>query len=253
MGFWPLKTLPLALTLTIIFGAQTHADDSNKISIFTEEFWPYNFEDMGEARGMSTEVVNAMLEHAGLEAQIEFYPWPRAYQYAQQKPDTLIYSIARIPEREALFYWIGTIAPYQTSLYKLRSRTDLDIESLADARTYRVGVSQQDVIYTYLKGKGFENLEVARADKIALNMLAFGRTDLVALDEAGLVSYAQAAQIEIEDIERVLRVDDLSGELYIAAHPNSDVKLVQKLKASLDALKQNGVYDAIRSRWFGEE
>ena len=240
---------------TFIFSAvaflshEVQSQSHSSVRIVTEPFHPYNFQFMGEARGMSTEVVQAMLAHAGIEADIEFFPWPRAYQYALQQPNTLIFSIARIPERESLFTWIGTVAPYKTSFYKLKSRTDLKINSLNDARLQSVGVSQADVIYTYLKNSGFQNLEVARADTIALNMLAYRRIDLIALAEEGLSGYLQDADIKANEIERVFRIQDLSGELYVAIQPDSDKDLIDKLKVSLEHIKLDGTYDAIRARW----
>jgi polar amino acid transport system substrate-binding protein len=241
----------MILGLSILAASFARAEKSPELRVVTEEFRPYNYADMGVPRGISTEIVQATLAHAGLTAEIEFFPWPRAYLYAQELPNTLIYSIARIPERENLFAWIGSIAKYRTSLYKLRSRTDIEIVELADARRYTVGVSQDDVFSTYLKGQGFKDLEVSREDEIAIGMLAFERVDLVALDEAAFKHQVEASGIDPSEIVRVFRIDDLTGELYLAAQRNSDPSLVKKLRDSLRALKDSGELDAISSRYFG--
>ena len=228
------------------------ADPHLELKIVTENFPPYNFEVEGKAHGMSSEVVNAMLEHANLKADVEFYPWPRAYRTAQVEPNTLIYSIARIPERETFFEWIGDIAPYRTSFYKLKTNTDLHIHSLDDARAHRIGVSQEDAIKTYLENRGFEQLEVANADQFVVRMLIYGRMELIAYDEASLPFQAKAAGLDLDLIERVFRIEELSEKLYVAMHPQSDPVLVQKLKSSLKAIKQNGTYQAIETQYFPE-
>ena len=92
-------------------------------------------------KGVSTEVVLAVLKEVNVKAKIELYPWARAYQIATTKKNHLIYSIGRIPERENLFHWVGTIAPYKTSLYKLKIRKDIKIGSLNDAKRYTIGCS----------------------------------------------------------------------------------------------------------------
>ena len=226
------------------------AHPSVALKVVTENFPPYNFQVDGDAKGISTEVVLAMIKHAELEADIQFYPWPRAYRTAQIEPNTLIYSIARIPERESLFEWIGAIAPYRTSFYKLKSNTKLHIHSLEEARSHHIGVSQEDVIKTYLENRGFDQLEEVRADQLVVRMLVYGRMELIAYDEASMPFQMAAAGLDYYVIERVLRIDALSESLYIAMHPQSDPALIEKLKLSLLAIKQNGIYQAILARYF---
>ncbi|WP_050764620.1 transporter substrate-binding domain-containing protein [Marinomonas sp. MED121] len=226
------------------------ADPHLELKIVTENFPPYNFQVEGKAHGMSTEVVKAMLDHANIQADIDFYPWPRAYRTAQVKPNALIYSIARIPERETMFEWIGDIAPYRTSFYKLKENTDLNINSLDDARVYRIGVSQEDAIKTYLENRGFEKLVVANADQFVVRMLIYGRMDLIAYDEASLPFQVKASGFDLNLIERVFRIEGLSEKLYVAMHPQSDPVLVQTLKNSLEAIKLNGTYRAIEAQYF---
>jgi len=229
------------------------ADPASELRIVTENFPPYNFPVDGEARGMSSEVVQAMLEYAGLKAEVEFFPWARAFRIAQTEPNTLIYSIARIPERELLFEWIGAIAPYRTSFYKLKSNTGLHIDSLDDARSHRIGVSQADVIKIYLENRGFEQLEVVSADHLAIRMLYLGRMELLAFDEAAMPLRVKKEGLDISLLERVFRIDELSKELYVAIHPDSDPSLIRKLRDSLSAIKQNGEYQAIKLRYFPEQ
>lgn len=229
------------------------ADPHLELRVVTENFPPYNFEAKGKAEGVSSEVVLAVLEHADLDdVDIEFLPWPRAYRTAQVEPNTLIYSIARIPERESMFVWLGTIAPYRTSFYKLKSNTDLHVHSLDDARAHRIGVSQEDAIKMYLENRGFKHLDVANADQFVVRMLIYGRMELIAHDEASLPYQVKKAGLDLDLIERVLRIEDLSEELYLAVHPKSDPLLIQKLKESLMAIKESGQYQKILARYFPE-
>ena len=111
---------PIALLLWLLFASPLGAES---LRIVTEDFPPYNFQVGNEARGLSSEVVQAVLKQINRQAEFEFYPWARAYEIAQNEKNNLIFSIARIPEREALFNWVGSIAPYKTSLYKLKANT----------------------------------------------------------------------------------------------------------------------------------
>ena len=240
----------LILTLIIPLIVQAHNDV--KLRIVTEEFPPYNYQVAGEAQGMSSEVIKAMLKHAKLDVDITFYPWPRAYRAAQIEPNTLIYSIARIPERETLFEWIGDIAPYRTSFYKLKSNVELQVDSLEYAQSFHVGVSQDDAIKTYLENRGFDKLEVVRTHQLAVRMLIYGRMALIAHDEASMPFLMKEAGLDMNLIERVLRIEELSEQLYVAMHPKSDPDLLQKLKKSLKTIKENGEFQAIQRRYFPE-
>ncbi|KJZ10512.1 hypothetical protein TW85_19880 [Marinomonas sp. S3726] len=244
--------LRLLSLLLILLSNFARADPHLELRIVTENFPPYNFEVKDKAEGVSSEVVLAVLEHANLDADIEFLPWPRAYRAAQLEPNTLIYSIARIPERESMFAWLGTIAPYRTSFYKLKSNTDLHIHSFDEARSHKIGVSQEDAIKMYLENRGFKHLEVANADQFVVRMLIYGRMELIAYDEASLPYQVKEAGLDLDLIERVLRIDDLSEELYLAMHPESDPVLIQTLKDSLVAIKESGQYQKILSRYFPE-
>jgi len=86
----------LAAVLIAVFFGPARASD---LLIVTEELPPYNYQEDGVAKGLSTEVVQAVLAETGLEAEIQFYPWARRYIMAQNRTNTLIYSMARIQER----------------------------------------------------------------------------------------------------------------------------------------------------------
>ncbi|WP_428526776.1 substrate-binding periplasmic protein [Roseibium sp.] len=218
------------------------------IRIVTEEFPPYNYSDNGLAEGLSSEVVQAVLAETGLTAEFLFLPWARAYLTAQNSKNTVIFSIGRIPEREDLFEWLGVIAPYNTSLYKLANRTDLTVNSLSDAKDYSIGVSVEDVIYQYLKSQNFSNLDIVGEDILNIRKLALGRLDVIAFDEAAFQYYLDLEDIDPALFERIYRLEDISGGLYMAINKDSDPDLIQALKRGLEAIKHNGTYEQILNR-----
>ncbi|WP_422375606.1 substrate-binding periplasmic protein [Roseibium sp.] len=237
----------LLVTLVCLVGlAPALASD---LLIVTEEFPPYNYQEDGKAKGMSVEVVEAVLDEIGEEAEFVFYPWARSYLTAQNRKNTLIFSIGRIPEREDLFDWVGVIAPFNTSFYKLASNGAIEIGTLDDAKHYSVGVSVKDVIYQYLKGQNFTNLKVVGEDILNIRKLAHGRLDLIAFDEASFAH--RVAQEELEPLlfRQVYRLEDLSGDLYMAFNKDSDPDLVERFRSGLRTIKENGRYDEILMRY----
>ncbi|MCX4029478.1 transporter substrate-binding domain-containing protein [Endozoicomonas sp. SM1973] len=221
-----------------------------EVQIVTENFPPYNFEKAGKIEGMSTEILLAALEEAKLKPKISIYPWARAYDIALNTKNYMIYSIAKIPERENLFQWVGAIAPYKTSLYKLKERTDINIQSLDDAKQYSIGCSISDVITTYLKKQGFSQLRAVSNDTQNLRKLLLGRIDLIAFDEASFVHNIKKEGLAINKYSRVYRLEDLSDELYIAFNKNSDAALVEKVRNALATIQKKGVIQSIHKKYF---
>lgn len=223
------------------------------VRIVTESFAPYNYEVNDEAKGLSSEVVQAVLKQIKLNAVIEFYPWARAYEIARNEKNVLIYSIARIPEREQLFQWVGAIAPYKTSLYKLRANKSVTANSIAQAKQYEIGVSLNDVTLTYLQRHKFASLRTVSSDVLNIRLLANNRIDLIAYEEASFSYTLKMEKLDPSLFERVLRLEDLSDQLYMAFGAESDANLVAEFKRGLQAIKENGVYEDIQKRYFNIE
>lgn len=243
----------LMLTPMLAYGQHTPLPP---FTVVTESFPPYNYQVEGQPRGLSVEVLQAVLdelyEDYPLEPKpdIQFMPWARAFHKARTVENVLIFSIARIPEREHQFHWIGEIAPYRTALYKL-SQNPIEIRSLKDARHYDVGVSQQDVIYSFLRSEGFTRLDVIGSDLLNIRKLKHDRIPLIAYDEAAF-RFAMRTDQNPQAFERVLRIEPLSGSLYMAFSEGSDPELVERFKAALQKIKAEGRYAQILRGYFGQ-
>ncbi|WP_262689676.1 substrate-binding periplasmic protein [Kordiimonas aestuarii] len=91
------------------------ADDD--VTVYTEEFPPYNYSEQGNAVGLATAKVRQVLGEARLNYKIRVVPWPRAMQRALSEDNAFIFTIARTPEREDTFDWIVPIAKSEFHLY----------------------------------------------------------------------------------------------------------------------------------------
>ena len=125
------------------------------LRVVTELSPPHQTLVNGEVSGISTELVRAVLAEAGVSAQIELYPWARAFRIARSRPNILIYNVARNAEREQQFRWIGTVAAYQLGFVSLSHRSDIKISSVADAKQYTVAVQRDDLSANFLINNGF--------------------------------------------------------------------------------------------------
>lgn len=238
--------------LFIIFWISISTSVAEEITIVTEHYPPFNYEERGEVKGIATKVVQAVLHHVDVKASIRVLPWARAYYMAQHQKNVLIYSLARFPERETLFKWVGAIAPLTTYVYKLKRRTDIIVETFDDLRAYRIGVLNQAADHQYLLAQGFDQLDPVSRHELNVKKLQAERIDLFVTQELWFVSLVKSLGLEQEDFERVYYLEDLSGEFYMAFSLTTSDAIVESFRKALRTIKENGTYEAILKRYLGD-
>jgi len=240
---WLLSVLILIIPVSV-FGQE--------VQIVTENYPPYNYEENGEVKGVSTEIVRAVLKETGLNIKITVYPWARAYRMALEEPGTLIYSIARTPERENKFKWVGVIAPADQILLSLTERTDIKLNSLNDIRKYRVGTVRDDVIEHHLLNNGFkigENIDQCSSYDSNIKKLFFKRTDVCAIGK--LVGYNIIKELGYDRsaFRQVYLFDTLSNGVNMAFQKDTHDEIVNRFKKAFETVKAEGVYDNILNQY----
>lgn len=250
-----LLRLPLLLAMLAAFAVSAvRAEPAVQVQVVTEELPPYNMTLDGRMTGMSTEVVQATLKEAGLSAPMQSMPWARAYDLALHDDNVLIYSIARIPEREALFQWVGAIAPTRWYMYSYAARP-IPLKSLEDAKAYQNGVVKQDVGELYLSARGFRsgiNLQASNRRELNYEKLKSAHIDLWIANELNAIWLArQAGDDPAKTLVRALALPELGGDdgLYMAFSLKTPAPLVARLRQALQRIHENGTYAAIARKW----
>ncbi|MEJ7808259.1 MAG: ABC transporter substrate-binding protein [Telluria sp.] len=201
---------------------------------------------MGEQQviGFATEKVRVIMDRVGVDYDIEMLPWKRAYLLAQYQADTCVYSTTRVPERETLFKWVG---PTHANDWTLFGRADRNyrINSIEDARKYRIGAYNGDVRSDALIAQGF--IVDTVQDKLSNpRKLLVNRIDLwassVRVGSAIVAENGWGAQIvPVLTFKRT--------ELYLACNPSVPNALVAKMNAALRAMNSEGVSAAIERKY----
>lgn len=229
------------LAAAIVCGAVPGAMAATPLTVVTEEFAPYSYVERGEVSGYSTEVVRAVLERAGMAYSIQIYPWARALQMAATRPNVLIYSIVRTPQRENQFHWIAPIAPRNVYLYKLVARQDIQIHALADLKPYRIAANRGDVVEEQLHQLGL-TADLSAKDVFSLQKLIVGRVDLMVATELSIEGVCQRAKVSCALLERSMQMPEISG-YYVAASLGTPAATLQRLRQAFAQLHNS---DAMR-------
>lgn len=243
----------LLLATSLLLAGAAHADEPSDAAmvLLTENFPPYNMAKNGKnfardenIEGIAADIVRETFKRAGIAYNLTLrFPWERIYKLTLEKPGYGVFVMARLPEREALFKWVGPIGPDDwVLLAKADSR--IELSSLEQARRYKIGAYKGDAIAQTLDRQGLKPLVVLR-DQDNAQRLMDGQIDLWATgDPAGRYL---ARQVGVTGLKTVLRFN--SAQLYLALNKNVSDELVAKLQATLDQLRKDGVVDEIMARY----
>lgn len=223
------------------------------IRVVTELSPPHQTVEDGRVAGVSTQIVEATLQQAGLQSRIEVYPWARAFYIATSTPNVLIYNMARTTEREAEFHWIGPVATYRLGLVRLTERTDLNPNHLKDLGSAVIAVQRDDFSYHWLKQQGMKvgkELQLSADILESWRLLLKGKVDYVIDDEAAL-TLMEKQFAQPQGITRfVLAIPQLEQKTYLAASKDTDPELVKKLQQAHLQVQKTALYQNVMAGRF---
>ncbi|MGY1451273.1 MULTISPECIES: ABC transporter substrate-binding protein [Pseudomonas] len=248
------KRLLLVLaSASVLFaaGARAAQTPGTSLVLLTENFPPYNMAKNGKnfaqgenINGIAVDIVREMFKRAGINYSLTLrFPWERIYKLALEQPGYGVFVMARLPDREPLFKWVGPIGP-DDWIMLARGDSKIALQSLEQARKYRIGAYKGDAIAETLAKQGLKPLVVLR-DQDNARKLVGGQIDLWATgDPAGRYL---ARQEGVTGLKTVLRFH--SAQLYLALNKEVPDETVARLQAALDQLREEGVVEEIMGRY----
>lgn len=247
-----MRTLVCLITLFLVFaGAVAPASASDKLYIYTENFPPYNmsatgraFEHKGEGiDGLCTEMVKSILEATDLDYVIKLRNWDYGYNRALNKRNHGIYCTTYTENRASRFKWVGPLTKNLWTVFAAAG-TDLKIDKLEDTRELLYGGYRNDVMTEYLLERGY-NVSAIDSDDLNPKRLELGQVDVWIADL--LAGPYFAAQQDVEGLEVAYTFNDT--ELYLAMNLETSDEIIRKLNAGLETIKNNGMYEAIETKY----
>ncbi|WP_288100898.1 ABC transporter substrate-binding protein [Pseudomonas sp.] len=237
--------------LLFISGVGAADNPATDIVLLTENFPPYNMAKNGKnfaqdenINGIATDIVREIFKRAEITYSLTLrFPWERIYKLTLEKPGYGVFVMARLPDREKLFKWVGPIGP-DDWIMLAKADSKITLETLDDARKYKIGAYKGDAIAETLAKQGLNPIVVLR-DQDNASKLVNGQIDLWATgDPAGRYL---ARQEGVNGLKTVLRFN--SAELYLALNKDVPDEMVTRLQAALDQLRKEGKVEEIMARY----
>ncbi|PWE40548.1 amino acid ABC transporter substrate-binding protein [Pseudomonas prosekii] len=238
-------------SLLLINAARAEEGPATDLVLLTENFPPYNMAKNGKnfaqdenINGIAVDIVREMFKRTDITYSLTLrFPWERIYKLALEKPGYGVFVMARLPDREKLFKWVGPIGP-DDWIMLAKADSKITLETLHQARKFRIGAYKGDAIAETLAKQGLKPIVVLR-DQDNAKKLVSGQIDLWATgDPAGRYL---ARQDGVTGLKTVLRFN--SAELYLALNKDVPDEVVTKLQAALDAMRKEGVVDDIMANY----
>ena len=240
--------LALLLLVCLLAPAPAEAEEMQGFTYLTEEYFPFNYTDDGEVKGVSADLLRLIWARLELPRQpIKAVPWARAYERIQCQPGTVLFSMARTQERDPLFHWVGPIMNVRFVLFAKRER-HITLTGLENLRNYSIGTLREDISDTILAPyASINNIEPVADMRQNVLKLKEDRLDLVAYEEFSWPHLVTRFGLDPSDFETVLVLRETP--VYYAFHPDTPARTVAEFQQALDSIKDTAAYQHILSRY----
>ncbi|HWQ66598.1 MAG TPA: transporter substrate-binding domain-containing protein [Methanospirillum sp.] len=210
------------------------------LTFYTEQLPPYNYVDNGTLKGLSIDILEDISTKAGVgfsREKVHVGPWEEGYHSALGGNKTVIFSTARIPERESSFKWVGPISVERYVLFGSRD-TNLSIMNHNDLKGLRIGVIAGDASIQLLLDAGVDNGQLVTETNVSelITQLTNKQIDLWAYPEITGRFYAEQVTGNSYIFKVVYPLEEV--EIYYAFSRDTNDSTVQSFQKALDALKQ---------------
>ncbi len=254
----PKKLYRVLLVLLISsFPFMLHADPTETIKYYTENFPPFNMEDENNmATGMNTEIILEMLKEMNSSKNIndlQVIPWARGYKYAQDHDaNAALYSTVRTEARENLFKWVGPMSIASNGLVVLKGnpKNVNQPEPFKYRHDLKYGTIRNDLGEQLLTESGVPDSQiqkVARFEQL-IKLLTSGRIDCISY----MVNVAmwQIRSLGYDTSKFEVASSDKIGEHFIAFSKGVSDDIINAHQKALDRVMQNtALVNQIRSKY----
>ncbi len=245
-----INDIALVVIIIFILGISTlfipcsFADESfsaKDLTYLTEQFPPYNYLEDGKLQGISVDLLEMAWERMDADlnrSAIQIFPWKEGYQEALDKNNAVLFSTARLPQREQLFKWAGPIGPIRNVLLVKKDR-NISIAAQEDLKKYKIAAISDDSAVQMLLDSGLtkDDLVLEKSSRPIIDMLQNGSIDAWAYgDVAGnwLIDKAGANPNDFRAAYELGQTD-----YYYAFNRRVPDFTVQSFQEAIDYIKTN--------------
>ena len=200
------------------------------------------------SKGFPADLLRLVWKELGQKPHpIQVMPWARGFDRACNVSNTVLFGMARTPQREDLFRWAGPIAMVRFVLVA-KKEANIVLPDMDEAEGYRIGTLREDITDTLLQQYGDRNkIESLAHMRQNIRKLVEGRLDMVAYEEASWRKVALKHGLSPDDYETVYVLRETP--IYYAFHRDIPPILFHDFQKALNRVKASPRYQEILDKY----
>jgi polar amino acid transport system substrate-binding protein len=206
--------------------------------------------EKGEIVGFTIDIVNAVAQKAGLQVKFVNTPWEGIFNALTQGDRDIVASSVTITEERKATMDFST--PYFDAQQLIAVRNDSKVAGFADLKALKVGVQTGTTgmeVVEKLMGKTSANIKRFESTPLALKELESGGLDAVVADNGVVIHYvANNAGGKFKTVSDKSFVPEQYG---LALKKGGNPDLLARLNQGLAAIRADGSYERIYTKYFG--
>lgn len=203
----------------------------------------------GEYEGFDVDLLNEIGKREGFGISVEARSWNGIFDLLETKEADIVASgVFDTPERASKY---GLSVPYHTETMVLIAGKDSPVNSFGEAKGKRVAYvpgSLGESILLQLEGKELDPALAKKSSWPVIQSVMNKSADL-AIDNSS--SYAHYAKQYPDQGLRAITQDNPTWENVVFVVKKDNTELLNKLNNGITAVKADGTYDKIKTKWFG--
>ncbi|KHD89886.1 MAG: ABC transporter substrate-binding protein [Bdellovibrio sp. ArHS] len=212
---------------------------------------PFESENADKSvEGFDIDIIHAVADRAGFKIKIVNTPWEGLFsQLASGDRDILISAITINSERKKV---MDFSEPYFEAVQLIALPVKSKVTKFVELKDLKVGVqtgTTGDEVISDLLGKTNPNIKRFEGTPLALQELVNGGVDAVVADN-GVIDNFLANNAKTF---KTVADPSFSKEHYGIAVKKGNSELLKKINDALQALKKDGTYQKIHSKYFGKK
>ena len=230
----------IIISILLLYKLNIYAESIKDIFIYSDEDIPYvTIDNNGQINGgITTEPVYKVLKKLNLpKTKLERVPWARAYHDAISKHNIVIYPIVKTPERLEKLDYLFKLLSSTVYFYKLKTRNDIKISTLNDAKKFNICVQRDDYRAKFLISEGFKFLDEATDSTLNVKKFVEGRCDLIVSTEIGIQNKMKSLKYEFNRVQKLFPLNELDSDLYAAINKETSPEIKEQIKKAAASIK----------------
>lgn len=197
----------------------------------------------GRMQGFSISVLERVMERSGVPfnaSAVRTVPWARSMKDTAEKPGRIVVGVARTPEREADYHWVGPVFTLKMGLVAKKANR-VRVRDRAAIHRLRIGVINGSAPESVLHNEYAvpeDALTPVIENEHQLRILEANRVDCITHVDTVVPSLMRQFDINPDAYEMVYVLKELP--MYFIFSKTTETALIRRIQENLDALHKPG-------------